>query len=466
MDRTLMMRRALILALFPLAACAAIAPADWVPARWPFSDAKSLELLQDSPINCLLLESSTSAFNSAAAQRGLVTLAVITPKGDAVGAARKAISDGVTGIVLQGDFPEGAPSAVRGIVGAAPVIELASRLRMLSVTGAPILGTYQGVWPGVGAQEDGGHRAGPSGSVWIDTNTGFLRAARTWSSSVIWIANRPPAKTLVAGTRYLQVIADAAASGARWVLAFDDDFASRLARRDEAAMRDLRGINTLLRYFERHSEWRRMREYGQLAIVQDMAKGGLLSGGILDMIAVKHTPVEPISSQRLNADALKDATMAVNVEGDGLPSDQKQILLDFAHRGGTLLTAPPGWKDQSPSADRITLDKAELDHLGDIWREVNSMIGRRNLGVRLFNVSTMLSNVLASAEGKTEIVHLVNYSDYPVENVTVHYLGDFPHAFLTTPEGTEKPLAVYRTDEGWGVDIERVSVCASIRLEK
>ena len=45
------------------------------------------------------------------------------------------------------------------------------------------------------------------------------------------------------------------------------------------------------------------------------------------------------------------------------------------------------------------------------------MIGRRNLGVRLFNVSSMLSNLLASPDGKSAIVHLVNYSDYPVENV-------------------------------------------------
>ena len=48
---------------------------------------------------------------------------------------------------------------------------------------------------------------------------------------------------------------------------------------------------------------------------------------------------------------------------------------------------------------RITLDKDQLERLNDIWRDVNSIVGRRNLGVRLFNVSTMLSNVVASAGG-------------------------------------------------------------------
>ena len=95
------------------------------------------------------------------------------------------------------------------------------------------------------------------------------------------------------------------------------------------------------------------------------------------------------------------------------------------------------------------------------------MIGRRNLGVRLFNVSSMLSNVLVSADGKTEIVHLVNYSDYPVENVTVHFLGDYKHATLITPEGVEKHLEIYpdRRRMGRGYRQGRTSA-PRIRLEQ
>jgi hypothetical protein len=322
------------------------------------------------------------------------------------------------------------------------------------------------LWPGIAVQADGAKRAGPSGSVWIDTNTGFLRAVHAWGAAAIWIANRPPAGAIVTGARYQQAIADAATSGARWVVSLDADLSARLARRDAAAMADFQRLNTMLRYFERHPEWRRMRTYGRLAIVQDPAKGGLLSGGILDMIAVKHTPVEPVPSGHLSPEALRDATMAVNVEGDALTPEQQEILRQFARGGGALLTAPAGWKDQNPGGDKITLDKAELDRLGEIWKEVNSLIGHANLGVRLFNVSSMLSNVLASADGNTEVVHLVNYSDYPVENIAVHVLGEFHHATLSTSEGIEKALDVYRTDDGWGVDIDRVSVCATIKLEK
>ncbi len=456
----------LVLGFVPLLCASIPQPADWVPARWQWTDVKSLDLLADSPVNCLLLKSYPADFIEASSGRGLVTLAVISPGGDTVALARKALESKVTGIVLEGDFPEGAAASVREAVGGAPVIELTARNRMPLGSTAPIIGTYQGLWPGLSVLDDGAKKAGPSGSAWIDTNTGFIRAVRAWGNSALWIANEPPKATVVTGERYLQVIADAAISGARWVLSLDSDYSGRLMKRDSAALRDWKQMGTLLRYFEQHPEWRRMQEYGQLAIVQDPAKGGLLSGGILDMIAVKHTPVRPIPRQHLSAEALNGTTMAVDVDADSLTPEQKEILRNFARHGGTLLTGPPGWKDQAPNGDRITLDKQELDRLNDIWHDVNSMVGRKNLGVRLFNVSSMLSNVLSTADGKSEVVHLVNYSDYPVENVTVHFLGDYKRATLTTPEGVEKKLDIYQAEEGWGVDLDKVAVCATIRLEQ
>jgi hypothetical protein len=209
-----------------------------------------------------------------------------------------------------------------------------------------------------------------------------------------------------------------------------------------------------------------MPEGGQLAVVQDPGKGGLLSGGILDMIAVKHTPVRPIPRQQLSAEALAGATMAVNVDGAVLTAEQKEVLRAFTRGGGTLLTGPPGWQDPVAAAGSITLEKAELERLNDIWRDVNSMVGRRNLGVRLFNVSSMLSNMLVSEDGQTAVLHLVNYSDYPVENVTAHFTTGYKRATLIAPGGVEKALDIYKTEEGWGVDIDKIAVCATVRLEQ
>jgi hypothetical protein len=445
--------------------CAAVPPPSaWVPVRWPWADARSLELLAGTPVNCLLLRSPAPEMVAAAQARGVVALAVVTPGGEPSEVDR-ALAAKVDGIVLEGEFPEGAAAGIAANHKDIVVIELTSRSRLPLGSNAPVLGTYQGVWPGIVADEDGARKAGPTASVWIDTNTGFLRAVRAWGRATVWIANQPPPRTVVAATRYLQVIADAGISGAHWVVAFDADLAGRLAARDEAAMGTWRRIAGMLAYFEQHPEWRAMPEGGELAVVQDPGQGGLLSGGILDMIATKHTPVRPIPRQQLSAEALAGATMAVNVDGSALTPEQKEILRAFTRGGGTLLTGPPGWKDPVAPAGGITLEKADLERINDIWHDVNNMIGRRNMGVRLFNVSSMLSNFLAAPGGKTAIVHLVNYSDYPVENVAMHYLGEFKHATLITPGGADKALEVYKTEEGWGVDVDRVAICATVKLE-
>src|SRR5262249_41355689 len=147
------MRWALSLFYLPLACAAIPKPSDWVPARWPWADAQSLDLLSESPVNCLLLNQYSPELISAAASRGLVTLAILSPNPDAGSQARQALSAKIDGIVLDGDFPDALASAVREAAGSGRVVELGARSRMPLGSTAPILGTYQGVWPGVSVQE-------------------------------------------------------------------------------------------------------------------------------------------------------------------------------------------------------------------------------------------------------------------------------------------------------------------------
>ena len=95
----------------------------------------------------------------------------------------------------------------------------------------------------------------------------------------------------------------------------------------------------------------------------------------------------------------------------------------------------------------------------------NTMTGRRNLGARLFNVSSMLSNLLQSSDGKKTVLHLVNYSDFPAEAVTVHLLGKFQSAKLYSPDSPVKTIPVYNNEEGTGIDIDKIGVSATLVLE-
>lgn len=449
-------------ALLLWAAALAANPADWVPVRWPWAAPESLELLAGTAANCLLLEHYTPGLAAAASARRLAALAVLKPGADALERARRAAAAGMAGVVLEGDFPEGTAARLRAALPAFAVIELCSRSRMPLGSGAPVVGTYQGVWPGVQVLAGGVAKAAPTGSPWIDTNSGFVRAARAWGDAAVWVGNRPPENMVLPAERYLQAIADAALAGGRWVVAFDADLAARLERRESGALRDWKRISEMLAFFEAHREWRALRPHGRLAIVQDPASGALLSGGILDMIGARHIPVRAIPAARLTPEALAGATMAVPVEPESLTPAQRAILKAFTRAGGTLLTPAPG-PPVRPGAG-ITLDKAEMDRVNDIFRDVQNMIGRHNLGVRLFNVSAVLSNLAASRDGAQVWLHLVNYSGYPMENVTVHLLGKYRRARLFAP-GVERDLEVYSTEDGTGVDIDRIPIWASLRLD-
>ncbi|MFB3825358.1 MAG: hypothetical protein ACE15B_01270 [Bryobacteraceae bacterium] len=450
-----------MLALLLWAALLVPAPRDWVPMRWPWTEAESLKRIDGTPVNCLLLESWTPEFAAAAARRGLVLMAVARPETGAGEAARRASAAGLHGVVLEGGFPPDAASLVRKAAPDLAVVELSARIRMPLGGDAPVVGTWQGVWPGVQVLAGGVAKAAPTGSPWIETNSGFLRAARAVTEAAIWIGNLPPANTVIKGDRYLQAMADAALAGGRWILALDPDFAGRLGGGEAAALRDWQRIASLAAFFESHKEFRALRPAGRLAVVQSAEAGALLSGGILDMIGARHTPVRAIPPSRLAPEALAGAAIAINVEPDALTPAQREVLRGFARGGGTVLTPAPG--PPVRPGERMTLTPAELDRLGDIFRDVQSLIGRRNLGVRLFNVASMLS-YLGAAPGGQIYLHLVNYSGYPVENVAVHLLGKFKRARLIAPEG-ERDLETYALDEGTGVDISKVSVWATLRLD-
>src|SRR5947209_309367 len=129
----------------------AIPASDWVPARWNWTDVKSLDLVSGTPVNCLLLKSTDAAFAAAAKERGIIALAVIAPGGDPADAARNAIRANYQGVVLEGDFPKGAVARVKDVLAdsKAIVVQLTARSNMDLAGADAIVGTYHGVWPGI-----------------------------------------------------------------------------------------------------------------------------------------------------------------------------------------------------------------------------------------------------------------------------------------------------------------------------
>jgi hypothetical protein len=446
--------------LFALLLMAASA-ADLVPMRWASADPKSLGLLDGTAVNCVIAEPSawTDPVLAEARRRQITVYGAVHNTGE----AQRAVKLKLDGALLEGNVDP----RVRTLLSDSrmPVIELLPRAEM-RFDARPVIGTGQAVWPGIQAEDDGKAKAAPSGAPWINTNGGFLRFVRAAApGAAVWLGNTPPLQTVITPERYIQAVADASMIGARWIIALDDDFRQRLEAQQATALRDWKKIMAVVSWYEGHPEWRGMKPLSQLGIVQDVDSGALYSGGVLDMIAVKHTPVRALPSHSLSPEAVKGLTMAVNVDPSSLTEEQKTALAALRKSGGSTLSGPATWKFPPVTPDRITLTEADVKTLDDIWKEMNQMTGRRNLGARLFNVSSMLSNLIESADGKRAVLQLVNYSGFPVENVTVHLLGKYKKATLVAPGEKDSILQCYDNEEGTGVDIDTVNVVAALLLE-
>jgi hypothetical protein len=73
----------------------------------------------------------------------------------------------------------------------------------------------------------------------------------------------------------------------------------------------------------------------------------------------------------------------------------------------------------------------------------------------------MRSELVATDAGLT-VLHLVNYSDYAVENITVHPRERYAKATLYRPEGEPEDLEMFENGE---VDIPKVVAAAILVLE-
>lgn len=431
------------------------------PARWRDAAPESLELLRGTPVNCLLVEPSAGSADlfRAARERGLLALAVVRG-GDTAPAAR-ALEAGAEGIAAEG--PRSEALARLAEERGKPFVEIVPRSELRITPGVKVLATHEGLWAGVRIEKDQ-TKAQPTGGPWIETNSGFLKFLRAAApaGAAVWIAHPAPAEPQPA-SRYVQAIADAAVCGAKWVLDFDAEFWKMVRAGEPKGKRDWARVMSALRFFQEH-EPARWADISALAAVIDEQSGGLVSGGIVDMITAKHIPLRAVPPQALPRLSGEVRTL-LTIEPGRLTGEQREAARAVARRGATLVNGPAGWKLEPPPPGKFTYSDEQVKQLDQIWREVNSIIGRRNYGVRVFGAPGMLSTLKESPDGRHLAVIFVNYTDYPVENITLHFTGRMQRARISDLRG-ERVLETYEVEDGTGVDLARIEDLAVVVVER
>jgi len=455
-------------------------PARWVPARWdggPLEVARrgkvddrvrealakwyepsTLDLLENTPINCLLVTFNigapseaealqrqvVKAYAQAARKRGIAVLGVVYPGTPASSIAAGAVEAQLDGLVLDGEFPaDFAATLARQYPGI--VIPISRDAASVRASSAPQL-AVQGVRPGAKNLADIGIRAGASAEPWIDSNIWMIRSLRfgpNWRP--IWVNQDPnPASE----GDYIRCVADAAVAGGRWIVALDDDLRVNLFHRNADALGAWRRIAAYLKFAEDHGEWRQFAPFGNLGIAVDTAD----LDEYLNLIARRQVPYRLIRRSELSAASLASFKAVVAL---AVPTEtERKILRDFAGKGGVVV-AGPSWgnapKDDSYAEvplgkGRVVVYKDEPPDPESVAKDLQDLLDPEVIGLSTFNVPSAITYV--STSGNRVLIQLLNYAGRPVERVTLRFNGIFKQARLYTPENAPVDLVASEAQNG------------------
>ena len=472
-------------------------PTRWVPARWdggPLEIARrgkvedrvrealakwyepsTLELLENTPINCLLVTFSigapgqadaaqhqaVKAYAQVARKRGIAMLGIVYPGGSAASIAAAAVEAQLDGLVLDGEFPpEFAASLTRDYSGI--VIPIAPDAASVRTSSAPLL-AVSGVRPVARDLADMGIRAGASAEPWIDSNIWLVRSFRfgkEWRP--IWVNQDPnPASE----GDYIRCVADAAVAGGRWMVALDDDLRVKLFHRNADALGAWRRMGAYLKFAEDHAEWRQFAPFGNLGIVIDNSD----LEEYLNLIARRQVPYRLIRRNALSAASLASFKAVVAF---ATPTEaERKILRDFAEQGGVVVTGP-SWGD-APKDDAYAespLGKGRVVVYKDpdsetVAKDMQDLLAPEVIGLNTFNVPSAIT--YASTSDNRVLIQLLNYAGRPIERITLRFNGIFKQARLYTPENAPVDLVATEAQNGrTEVLIPNLAAWGAVLLEK
>jgi hypothetical protein len=511
----------LILALAFLhgGAAAAQPPDSWVPMRWQggpleverriaeqtlpadpvvreaiqqWYDPETLQLLEGTPVNCLLITWSTGAdaalerqqqqlvqsYTRKAHARGIAVLGLVYSGSDPSTYVEPAADAGLDGLVL-----EGGNAGDDGSVGeieksfcsrnkAAVVIPLAARPGSLRSATWPIL-AVEGITPRMRRLTEMAIEAGPTSEPWIDSNIWLVRSFRTAKDRrPVWIGHQ---LLHPGGGDYERAVADGAMAGGHWIVALDDELRANLRRRQPAALKAWRELGAYLTFYQEHTEWKEFLPEGPLGVVLDPAgEYREISDEYLNLLARRRIPYRVVRRDCLSEADLQGLRAVLATDLTPPTEAERGTLQAFAEKGGLVL-AGRAWGGEiakgqdftelSVGQGRIVVFNDDLPEPEWLSKKMVSLL-EDDLNMRLFNVPSVLIYASRDAAEQRFLLQLLNCSTFPAQSLTVRMCEDFRTARLYTPENGVADLAIERSDGRTEIRIPELLVAGALLLEK
>lgn len=499
---------ALFILVSRVLAAAAPSPEQWVPIRWTggpleiawrthaktlpadpsvrdaiahWYDAATLDLLEKSPVNCLLVTWSAAAdadveaqqqqllktYTEAAHKRGLVVLGLVYVAGDASKIAADAGRAALDGLVLEGNLTPRFAEALRKAAGSMLVIEIAKDAAPWRSNSAPIV-AVEGVAPSGRNLSEMGIRGTPSSQPWIESNIWMARSFPP-APRPLWISSQLENPSAV---DYAQAVADASAADGRWIISLEDALRAKLLARDASALETWRRILSYVSFAEGHAVWRTLAPYGNVGIVLDQASTPPdVADEYLKLATRRQVPYRLVSRSDLSAAGLTKFRAIVAIALDPPSSTERKLLQEFAENGGIVFAGPSwgGAPETAPFAELQT-GKGSVVVYKDpdpesVAHDLKEMLSDEDLGVVPFNVPSVITLASGGSAGQPLVVQLVNYFDHPVEAITLRVAGKFRSAQMEAPESTAVDLPLRYEEGRTEVTIPKLLVWSAVSMQ-
>ena len=434
----------------------------WVPMRWQWDDPALLAILDQTPVNCLVVDWTAGRQQALAPliakgkAAGLAFVGMVTG-GDQAALFASARAAGLDAVIAEGAAP-GAPL---------PVLPLCERAKAPWQSSSPILAIKDNVWPGVALAQGGADaESGPTASPWIDSNAWFLRLAGVRApSKTCWLLFEPPGPAeVVVAERYARAVADAGSCGGRWVVSLDQSLRAGLAAKEPRAAETWKTLVSALAFFEAHRGWTALEPQGVVGVISDFTGPNEMVGNeLLNLIGRRNLPYRIIEKSSAEAASLAGFKALVAVDEEAPPAALQRKLLAFVEQGG-VLQASQSWKSAGGVATGQDHPRIEIRQLGKgklaitksdapdpymVARDIHVLLGRAEDLTRYYNIEAFISSYAASRDGKRALFQATNFSQRMSDDrVSIWFRSRYRAAQLWTIGSAAASSAVLQPENG------------------
>ena len=286
-----------------------------------------------------------------------------------------------------------------------------------------------GFWPAYSYKGMADGSAGPTGEPWLDANGWlYLYARERAGGRTVWVRSDPPEDPRTVRQPHLHlVLAEAFAYGGRRPLWLPPEFAAAVAAGNANALNDWKKLADTARWLKQRDAWRAWPTVAPLLVISNFSGDNeYLAGETMLLAARKQVAFRPVPVAQVKASDMAGRRAALYL--DAAPPEPKllEILKTFASGGGLVLAGPgcakvfaglkPVTGHPHPRFDifalgrgRVALAREAFDDAWTLADDAHLLMSRRYDPARLFNGGLLHTQVTASPDGKSTLVHLINY---------------------------------------------------------